>query len=118
MYIGLDRDTSIGCFDFVKSPDTRLEPVTVFSDEGVKKEKLIKETDTDCFRVNRITLSGGICALNVEGGYGVYIVTEGAGILKGEDFCREIRKGDYFFMPACLMNKFCAEGDLQIVECF
>lgn len=118
MYIGLTKNQAIECFDFSKAQDTRLNPVSVSDIDGVLRESLIGEKDTDCFCVNRITLTGGTALLGIDDSYGVYIVTEGEGILKGDDYTHEIKKGDYFFMPACLMNKFALEGNLQVAECF
>ena len=87
--------------------------------DGVKLEKLIYEKHTDCFVINRITLSGGEHRINIEDSYGVYIVTKGSGELIGEGYSRGIKKGDYFFMPACEMGKFSLKGDnLEVVECW
>ena len=118
MYIGLSKEEAIGCFDFGKAPNTKLVPYVVKDANGVKIEKVIKESDTDCFIINRITLSGGEYILNVNDSYGVYIVTDGSGELKGDGYTKEIKKGDYFFMPACLMGKFLLKGDIEVVECY
>ena len=56
--------------------------------------------------------------MNIQDSYGVYIVTNGEGKLVGEEYSKEIKKGDYFFMPACLMNKFSLEGNVEVVECY
>lgn len=118
MYIGLSKEDAIDCFDFGKAPDTKLIPEIVQNSDGVKIEKVIKPSDTDCFIINRITLEGGECKLNIKDSYGVYIVTEGIGELKGEVYSKEIKKGDYFFMPACLMDKFSIKGHTEVVECY
>ena len=118
MYIGLNKEDAVGCFEFGKAPDTKLIPEVVKDSDGVKTERLIKSTDTDCFIINRITLNGGECRLNVEDSFGVYIVTKGNGEISGDGYLKEIKKGDYFFMPACLMDKFTLKGDLEVVECY
>ncbi len=119
MYIGLNKEDAIGCFDFGKTPEAKRVPKLSFGyGDGVKIEKLITGDDTDCFIINRITLSGGEYRLNIKDSYGVYIVTDGAGTLCGDGFSKEIKKGDYFFMPACLMDKFSLKGDLEAVECW
>lgn len=118
MYIGLPKETAIDCFEFGKTPDSKLTPVVIHDADGVKIENVIKETDTDCFIINRITVRGGKCSLNVNDSYGVYIVTDGSGKLIGDAYSKDIRKGDYFFMPASLMNKFSIEGNVEVVECF
>ena len=119
MYIGLSKEDALECFKFEKAPDTKLAPKTVVDCDGVKVEEVITPDDTDCFVINRITLSGGEHRINVDDSYGVYIVTKGSGELIGEGYSRGIKKGDYFFMPACEMGKFSLKGDnLEVVECW
>ncbi len=117
MYIGLSKEDAIGCFDFAKAPDTKLVPDVVADSGKVKIENVIKESDTDCFIINRITLNHGEYRLNLNNSYGVYIVTKGRGELIGDNYSKEIKKGDYFFMPACLMNKISLTGNLEVIEC-
>jgi len=118
MYIGLSKEDALGCFEFTKAPDTKLKPEVVADSGGVKLERVITTYDTDCFIINRITLSGGEYRLSIDNSYGVYIVTDGEGEIKGDNYSREIKKGDYFFMPACLMDKFSVKGNVEIVECY
>ena len=117
MYIGLDKETAVDCFDFKKSPDTKLIPVTVSESDNSKIEKLIKETDTDCFIVNRITLNDGKYKITGDG-YRIYIVVNGNGTLNCGAYEKEIKKGDYFFMPAYLMDKFSINGNIEVIECY
>lgn len=84
MYIGLTKDEAVECFNFGKAPKAEITPETVLDRDGVKVEKLIKPSDTDCFILNRITLTGGEYTPNT-GSYGVYIVTARQGRDKGGD---------------------------------
>ena len=118
MYIGLTKDQAVSCFNFEKAPDTKLIPEVVSEKDGVKLEKLIYEKHTDCFVINRITVNGGKHTLCVKDSYGVYIVTEGSGKIVGDGYEKDIRKGDYFFMPLCLMGKFAVTGNVEIAECY
>ncbi len=118
MYIGLSKEEALDCFDFEKAPNTKLKPNVYQDADGVKFEKVITPDDTDCFVINRITLNGGEYKMNIYDSYGVYIVTDGSGELKGEGYLKEIKKGDYFFMPACLMGKFSLTGNVEVVECY
>ena len=118
MYIGLDREDAMDCFEFGKSPDSKLMPRVILDADGVKKEKLINEENTDCFVINRIILSGGKSVLNVADSYGVYIVTDGEGEISGEGYSKNIKKGDYFFVPACAMGKFSVSGNVEVIECY
>lgn len=116
MYIGLSKEDALGCFNFGKAHDTKLAPKVVENADGVKVENVVTPGDTDCFIINRITVKDGEYRLNVKDSYAVYIVTDGKGKLVGEGYSKEIKKGDYFFMPACLMDKFHVTGRLEIVE--
>ncbi len=118
MYIGLSKEEAIGCFNFCKSPDTGIVPVTVYHKDRARVENVIKPSDTGCFIINRITLNGGEYTLSVNDSYGVYIVTEGTGEICGDGYSKKIQKGDYFFMPACLMDRFCLKGSMKVTECF
>ena len=118
MYIGLSKEAALDCFEFTKAPDARLKPIIVADENGVKIENIIKPSDTDCFIINRITLNGGEYRIDINDSYGVYIVTGGEGEITGDNYSEKIKKGDYFFMPACLMDKFFVKGNLEIVECY
>lgn len=118
MYLSLTREQAVGCFDFTSAPDTKMQPEITESGEGFKKESIVSAKNTDCFVINRLSLSGGEYTLNVTDNYAVYIVTDGVGELKGENYCKKIKKGDYFFMPAILMGKFTLSGNLEITECY
>ena len=118
MYLGLTRSRAIECFDFVEAPNAKIEPTVLEDADSVKTESLINKNNTECFVVNRITLSGGKKTLKIENSYAIYIVTNGEGILSGNNYSKIINKGDYFFMPACLMGKFSVSGNVELVECY
>jgi len=117
MYLGLDKEIAMDCFDFSAAPDTKMIPEVIFEEEGVV-ENLIGPKTTDCFVINRIRLDNGTKTLNIPDSYGVYIVTDGNGWLVGQGYQKAIKKGDYFFMPACLMGEFKISGQLECVECW
>lgn len=118
MYLGLSRDEAVSCFDFSPTSNPQLLPTLIFEEPDVVKEQLVGPKDTDCFVINRIKLSGGEISLNIKESYAVYIVTEGEGILSGVGYKKKINKGDYFFMPACLMGGFTISGNIEIVETY
>ena len=118
MYLGLDKDTAVACFDFGEPPASLLEPRPLCDGDGVTVESLVGSANTDCFVINRIRLDGGQRSLRVPDSYAIYIVTEGEATLQGEDYTRRVGKGDYFFMPACLMGRFTVSGQAEIVECY
>ncbi len=117
MYLGLSREDAVKCFDFVKAPDAKLTPETVCDEKGVKIEAVVSKKNTDCFIINRITLSGGSYVSDKES-YKVYIVTDGKITLTGENYNKNLKKGDYFFMPQAIYNKFSFSGNGEIIECY
>ncbi len=118
MYIGLSREDALKCFDFGKTPKAEIEPEIAQTTFSVKVESLINNKHTECFIVNRFTLSDGEVTLRVDDSYAIYIVTDGEGTLVGDGYAKSIKKGDYFFMPACLMGKYKVNGNVEIVECY
>ena len=116
-YLGINPSDAMSCFDMdivgeYAESLTRKFPKTVGN-----KQYIITQEDTDCFGVNRYILK------NDESeklqGTAIYVVTEGSGKLVGEEYCREIKKGDYFFMPCICHNKFKLQSDteMQVVQC-
>lgn len=118
MYLGLTKEEAVACFDFSVAPDTKLNPEIVSEEDGVTVENLIGPKTTECFVINRIRLKDGRKCLNIPDSYGVYIVTEGNGVLQGDGYQRKVKKGDYFFMPACLMGEYEIIGQMEVVECW
>ncbi len=118
MYLGLPRETAVECFTFGEAPKAQLIPTIKTDSDGVKKESLVSEANTDCFIINRITLTGGEFTMNVENNYAVYIVTNGEAKICGDGYEKAVKKGDYFVMPASLMGKFTVSGNAEIIECY
>ncbi|MBQ3432170.1 MAG: mannose-6-phosphate isomerase, partial [Clostridia bacterium] len=120
-YIGLDKSTALDCFDYSMVgqkalASAKITPKTVKNENGVLIESLISYEHTPCFAENRITLSGGTYTPSF--GPSVWIVLEGNGTLEGENYSRNIAKGDYFFLPFAAQNRFTLRGDgLVLVEC-
>lgn len=118
MYMGLSLDEAVSCFDFCKAPEALIKPMIKEKGDGYERESLISNEHTECFVIDRIRINGGCFALNVNDSYGIYIVTEGEGVLRGSEYEKTIKKGDYFFMPASLMGEFTISGNVEIVECY
>lgn len=118
MYLGLDRSVAVSCFDFGRAPDSKLNPTLLYKNDGAEKYSVVSEEHTDCFIINRLILTGGEDVLNIDNSYAIYIVTEGEGVLSGENYEKNIKKGDYFFMPACAMGKYKISGNLTVTECY
>ena len=119
VYMGLSKEEAVSCFNFGETPKAKIYPKVIYREKGIKLESLIDRSNTDCFVINRLTLENAEYLLNINDGYGVYIVTNGEGKLYSkEGYLKQIKKGDYFFMPACRMGKFSIEGNIEVIECY
>lgn len=116
MYLGLDKKVALECFDVEKKFPAPLTPAVISDNNGVKYESLIDERMTKTFNVRRITLNAGTFELN--GAVKIYVVTDGKGIITGNDYNKELNKGDYFFIPDAAKNKFKLSGDMTVIECY
>lgn len=118
MYLGLAPDDAVKCFDFGTQPSARVNPVTEYEENGVTFQRLIDQTLTPCFVINRIKCNGGSFLLNIKDSYAVYIVTKGEGVISGDGFNQKLRSGDYFFIPYAAMGKYRISGHLEFIECY
>ena len=121
MYLGLSKDVALDCFDYGKyGADivgaAKKTPLVIGNGNGRLYEQLIGAEDTPCFRVYRHTLTDTqVCLSSAPS---LFIVTEGSGLLSGEYYTREIRKGDYFFLPFAAKSKFTLKAfNICLVEC-
>ncbi|MBQ5780855.1 MAG: class I mannose-6-phosphate isomerase [Spirochaetaceae bacterium] len=120
MYLGLPRETANDCFDFSRYGDDvikkgKKQPKCISETSNTKLESLIDEDDTECFSVKRLTVSGGSAPL--EEGAAVHIVAQGRGVVRCGDFVREVKKGDYFFLPVSAAAEAFVDGDVELLIC-
>ena len=122
MYLDLDKETALKVFDYSYNyervmKECKKTPVTVYEADGCKKEILISTDDNPCFSVERYILNNGKTE-NLQG-VCVYVVTDGSGKLVSEGYEKEIKKGDYFFMPYSCSGKYIVESDtsLTLAKC-
>ena len=80
-------------------------------------ETLIGEADTPCFSVKRFTVNGGSFSLSIPAS--IWVCTDGEGVLTGEGYEKQIKKGDYFFLPAAAAGSIQAASTaaLTLVAC-
>ncbi len=120
-FIGLTKDIALDVIDYDTYGDDAknsaiMTPKTLIKNDGYLKESLISYQDTPCFAVNRHTLLGGSFTLSEAPA--VYFCTSGNGKILGDKYEKEIKKGDYFFLPYLASNKFTVYGEnLTVVEC-
>lgn len=118
MYIGLDRETALKCFDLSICGDVgeklaRVLPRRTEETDFYAKEELISASNTDCFILNRYIVKRKLAL----GGPEIFVVTEGGGVLCGENYERKIKKGDYFFIPKISDKKYSIEGRTVLAGC-
>ena len=119
MYLGLDKEVALSCFDLSRAGSAVLDagrkiPRSEGENNGSKKEVLISFKDTPCFAVNRYTVNTS-CALR---NLAVYVVTKGEGELVTTAGRKALKKGMYFFIPfAARGATACNKTGLELVEC-
>ena len=120
MYFGLEPRTALECFDFSLAGKRALDvgkksPLILEKGDAYTREALITYEDTPCFAMTRHTLRAGDCKLR---GPAIFVVIDGAGFLNHSGERRELKRGDYFFLPYAAGEAAAETGTrLQIVEC-
>ena len=119
-YLGLSAETALDCFDFTRYgqevvEQSRKTPRVLREADGLRVEGLIGPEDTPCFSMTRYCLSGRTAPL--EAPASIWIRVEGSGEVRGADYRRTLRRGDYFFLPAAAKNYEIYGENLQIVCC-
>lgn len=117
MYLTLEKETALSVFDYSYNlekveNECKKTPVIIYENGGCKKECLIGKYDTPCFGVERYIVNGG--ETEKLPAPCVYVVTEGAGKLTGDGYEKDIKKGDYFFMPYSCEGKYTVQSDSEL----
>ena len=122
MYLHLDKDTALDCFDYTQFGPQLLDvgrkiPAPLKQTPEFLAEQLISEQETGCFGVVRGRLQSGSEPLTCAPA--VVVVTEGAGTVYGDGWERPLAKGDYFLLPYAAGERFSMRTDtgLTWVEC-
>lgn len=120
-YIGLDKSTALDCFNFdlygkKASDSAKIAPKTTIDTPSYKKEQLISYDDTPCFALNRHTLKQGSAKMDYAPS--VWIVLSGEAKIVGKNYYKEVKQGDYWFLPYSAENQFeVTSDDCVLVEC-
>ena len=120
-FLGLEKDIALDAINFdiygeAAKNSAFISPKTVIAENGYKKEVLISYDDTPCFEENRHTLTGG--SFTMDFAPAVYICVEGSGVIEGEDSKKEIKRGDYFFLPYSAEKRFSVRAkNCILIEC-
>ncbi len=116
MYLGLDREQALECFDMDKRYPAPLESQVISDGNGVLYESIINSDITTSFTVNMVTIDDGFFLLH--NSPAIYVVIDGEGIISGDCYYRDVKKGDYFMIPHSAACRYTVSGKLKIVECF
>lgn len=113
-YIGLDKETALDAINYdiygeKAKAFAKVNPKVVINTEKYLKEELITFEDTPCFRENRHVIKNG-GSFVMDYAPSVFICLDGKAKIVGENYEREIKKGDYFYLP------FVAEGKFKVVS--
>ena len=122
-YIGLDKDTALDAINYDIYGDAakafaKVAPSVVVDTDTYKKESMISYQDTPCFAENRHTIKNG-GSFVMDYAPSVYICLDGNAVITGENYRKEIKKGDYFYLPYVAENKFTVstETSATLIEC-
>ena len=122
-YIGLDKDVALDAINYDIYGDAakayaKVSPKTVVDTDKYKKEVLIGYDDTPCFAEVRHTVqNGGSFVMSYAPS--VYICLEGNAKIVGENYKKDIKRGDYFYLPYVAEGKYSIVSDTKavLVEC-
>ena len=117
MYLGLDKDIALSCFDMNKRYPLPLTGKTIYEKDGCKYQSFIDSDITTSFALRKVTLSDG--KFTFDKGACVYVVTSGEAIITSEEYSKDVKTGDYFLIPDCCKGKFTVSADsAEIIECY
>lgn len=115
-YVGLKPEEAFECFDMdLFGKENSLERTKCTPKRNGNFESIISYEDTPCFAINKYYINGETITLSAPN---IYIVANGKGKVVCEDYSRELKRGDYFFAPYIISNKFNVSGeDLELIQC-
>ena len=122
-YIGLTKEIALDAINYDIYGESAkkfasVNPKVLIDTPLYKKESLISYEDTPCFAENRHTvMNGGKFIMNYAPS--VYICIDGNATIKGTNYEKKIKKGDYFYLPYVAEGKFTVESDTSttLIEC-
>lgn len=122
MYLGLNEEQVIECFDFQATEEfhsmCKITSSVLVQTDTIRSESLISYEHTPCFSVNRHQICNG-GSYRLENAPSTYIVTSGNGILRSDSLLQTLKKGDYFFLPFAAKKKcsISSEETIELIEC-
>ncbi|MEK8128706.1 type I phosphomannose isomerase catalytic subunit [Paenibacillus filicis] len=123
---GLGFDEMLNCFHYDTHTLEQVkdrwckQPAVLEQSAGGLLTALIKNTDTDRFSMNRLTVDTEY-SMKGNGTFVIAIVLKGSGTLTGETGETKVGQGDTFFLPASMTElKWARQGEepLQVILCY
>ena len=122
-YIGLDKSTALDAINYDIFGEravlyAKVNPYFEIDTDDYQKQVLVGYDDTTCFAENRHILKNG-GKFTPDFAPCVYVCLNGEGVIKGENYNRPIKKGEYFFLPYSAKGRFEITTDklVEFVEC-
>lgn len=122
-YIGLDKDVALDAINYdiygeQAKAYAKVVPTVEIDTEKYKKEVMISYEDTPCFAEVRHTITDG-GEFTMTFAPAVYICLDGDAVITGENYTKEIKRGDYFYLPFIAEGKFkiSSKTKATIIEC-
>jgi threonyl-tRNA synthetase len=92
-----------------------LGTVYRYEKDGVRAEGLIGPEDTRCFSMDRFILNDATLTLTQPAS--IWICAEGQGTVTAPEYSRELKQGDYFFLPAGAAGDCRVSGSMTLICC-
>lgn len=122
-YLGLTKDQALDCINYdiygeLAKAYAKITPKRVVDTEKYTKEELITYDDTPCFAENRHTIKDG-GGFTMNKAPAVYICLDGNATINGKDYQKQIKRGDYFYLPFIAEGKFTISTSAKatLIEC-
>lgn len=122
-YIGLNKEVALDAINYDIYGDAairyaHIEPKLDVDTDRYKKETLISYNDTPCFSEVRHTIKKG-GAFVMSYAPAVYICIEGNAMLIGKNYKKDIKRGDYFYLPYVAQGKYSltTKNEAIFIEC-
>ena len=122
MYMGLDPEVAVECFDLQDVvgqkavEQARIDPLEIHRTGARTVERLVAEEHTPDFSVYRHSIAKG--SGKMSSGPSVFVIVGGSGTLVAKQFRRDVSKGSYFFQPSGARDVVVeTDTEVTLIEC-
>ena len=122
-FLGLEKDIALDAINYdIYGAEARkfaeVNPKIVIDTPTYVKEALITYEDTPCFAENRHVIKNG-GSFVMDFAPAVFLCVDGSAVIEGENYKREVKRGEYFYLPFVAEGKFkvTTQTEATFIEC-